>query len=52
MNVFQKLKERVDSTVKQYSPVEMNQKSFDDLSDKIGASPSRVAKSLGTLGGG
>lgn len=52
MNVFQKLKEKVDRMTPTMSPPVMDDCEFEKLTNKVGVSPSRAYLALGTLGGG
>lgn len=51
-DIFKKLREKVERDVKSMSPETFSDEKFQKLCEKIGASPSRVLRSIGTLGGG
>ena len=52
MNIFAKIKNKIDKEIVDYSPTKFGVTMFDKFCEKIGASPSRAIRSIGTLGGG
>ena len=51
-NIFTKIKNKIDNEIVDYSPTKFDVLMFDKFCKKIGANPSRVICSIGTLGGG